>query len=211
MLEAQQGPVDDIVHVVTENKDAGIAANLLACLDRVRDTRPEVYMVIEDDDYYPPDYIARRMCDLAGEVAAGDAITRYYHVPSMSHATLHNHRYASLCSTAFTDEALPVVHRVLQDCHSRGEQFIDRILWAELRSAKVSTCLVDRARMVGIKGLPGRPGAGMGHKARWYSDRDLDGAVLDAWVGREYATIYRAMVAAEVPGYDAAVNPREGR
>lgn len=49
--------------------------------------------------------------------------------------------------------------------------------------------LLDSANVVGIKGLPGRPGIGVGHRPD-FGDPDPDGRILAEWLGPALADAY---------------------
>jgi hypothetical protein len=148
------------------------ALNLLAALPHV--TQDKVFFV-EDDDFVPSDYLARMSVlfdsnptwDVFGERPA-----RYYNVASRACRQLRNRTHASLCQTAIRKECLSEFAKMCR----QNLKFIDIKLW------ECGGVFIDPT-VVGIKGMPGRPGIGMGHRphAGWTPDPDL--AQLRAWIG----------------------------
>jgi hypothetical protein len=63
------------------------------------------------------------------------------------------------------------------------ETWVDMRLWSKLRGV-----LHEDYRCVGIKGLPGRPGVGVGHHPGGAPDPELN--VLRDWVGDDDAWEY---------------------
>lgn len=139
-------------------------------------------VIIEDDDWYSPGWlttIARELesCELVGEMRA-----RYYNVQTRIARQLRNDKHASLCATALRGRALETLRWVCD----RGSKFIDLDLWKKHKPSR----LISGNRVVGIKGLPGRGGIGMGHRADLQGDHDTDGAILRAWIGSD-AELYQ--------------------
>jgi hypothetical protein len=100
---------------------------------------------------------------------------------------MRNQRNASLCETGIRAELLPF----LADVCRESPQFIDYRLWAGCGAANSELIAVDR--VVGIKGLPGRPGIGVGHRpderpGQWTADPEL--TVLREWIGED-VELYR--------------------
>lgn len=155
------------------------ARNLLAGLDMV-DAGARL-VVIEDDDWYASDWL--RHVDQQLEVAelVGERRARYYNLALRRGRQLSNIRHSSLCSTAMRGHAIDAFRRA---CIGRPK-FIDLELWQRYPFRH----LFDGHRVVGIKGMPGRGGIGMGHRADFSGLADPDGALLRSWVG-EGAGLY---------------------
>ena len=149
------------------------ARNLLAGLDAVA---PDDHLVvIEDDDWYAPDWIQTVAGQMASAELVGEHRARYYNVALRRGRQLGNASHASLCSTAMRGSAIAGFRKACQ----RSEKFIDLDLWRRARSRR----LFAGHRVVGIKGLPGRGGIGMGHRDDFRGQDDLDGALLREWIG----------------------------
>jgi hypothetical protein len=132
-------------------------------------------LVLEDDDWYAPDWLAHADAQLDRAELVGEGRARYYNVSSRIGRQLSNGAHASLCSTALRGWAL----NVLRDVVRTQPKFIDLNLWKRHGRGIV----FDGHRVVGIKGLPGRGGIGMGHHADFRGTADPHGALLRSWVG----------------------------
>lgn len=134
------------------------AACLAAALDAVKG---DVVAIIEDDDYYAPDYLAQMLWLLDGVAVAGEMRAIYYNV---AHRKWHRHQntgHASLCQTIFKTTVLSDFRAALQ----QSCEFIDIHFWSRVAAAGlVPVRLNDSHLCIGIKGLPGRAGIGSGHR-----------------------------------------------
>jgi hypothetical protein len=150
------------------------ARNLLAGLE---EAGVGPLAIIEDDDWYAPSWLSTCARELERAELVGERRARYYNVALRCGRQLKNETHASLCSTALHGAAIGVLRRA---CESR-EKFIDIQLWRAHRFAR----LFNGHRVVGIKGLPGRAGIGMGHRADFIGQRDPHGALLRDWIGND--------------------------
>lgn len=149
------------------------ALNLLAGLDVIgKDDR---VVIIEDDDYYAPEWLETVAGWLDSADLVGEGQARYYNVATGRYKQMSNRRHASLCSTAMKGAALSLFRR----CCIPNVQFIDLNLWQTFTGTKA---IYDTALTVGTKGLPGRCGIGSGH-ANDFGMSDRNGAVLQEWLG----------------------------
>lgn len=136
-------------------------------------------LFIEDDDWYAPEYLksmyeSLQTADIIGEVPA-----RYYHVPSKQYSLQENKKHASLCQTGIRRSMLTSLEEI---CRSQNSEFIDVRLWKVPSNQK----FLETTFCVGMKGLPGRPGIGIGHRPDHYSrmwNKDSDLTVLRRWIG----------------------------
>lgn len=151
------------------------AANLLHGLREIDREHPVV--VIEDDDWYAPDWLTHVSEQLRHAELVGEKRARYYNVAGRTGRQLHNESHASLCATAMRGA---VIGEFVAACES-APKFIDLQLWKS-RAAKH---LLDGHRVVGIKGLPGRAGIGMGHSSELQGQQDPHGALLRQWIGED--------------------------
>lgn len=151
------------------------ASNLIAGLTAVTGADPLI--VIEDDDWYAPDYLEWVADQFATHRVhmVGESFARYYHVGRAVGRQLDNRRHASLCSTATCGPGTAVFRRVV----GRRKKFIDLELW---RSFQGLRRLVRGARVCGIKGMPGRDGIGAGHSDSFHGRADPHGDLLREWV-----------------------------
>lgn len=148
------------------------ARNLLAGLAVIGDA--ESVAVIEDDDWYAPDWLATVHEALQTAELVGEGHARYYNLARGVGRQLVNGSHASLCSTAVRGQALKRL-RAMCTAHLK---FIDIHLWRAGGGR-----LIGGHRVVGIKGLPGRGGIGAGHRQSFTGTPDHGGRLLREWVG----------------------------
>jgi hypothetical protein len=99
---------------------------------------------------------------------------------------------SALCNTALKSSMLPNLRRAAEQAFDQKSFGVDRLFW---ESVNGSGCVHDDNTVVGIKGLPGRPGLGMGHrpnfnKRNWA--RDPGHEKLREWIGSD-ADLYRGL------------------
>ena len=175
------------------------AALLGLALRRAREcvAHGEPVAIVEDDDYYPANYLrdvfgVAANCDPRFAVV-GFRHATYYNVRHRMYRHMRNADHASLCETAVVGAALDVLMSI---CAARAASrdrstFIDIELWARAgarkRHAEPVTMLGEGRpgtdRPLGIKGMPGRSGIGSGHAPGRNWARDPDGAWLAAAIG----------------------------
>lgn len=153
------------------------ALNLLAGMAHV--STGDKLVMFEDDDCYAPAWLesVERWLDTADLV--GESHARYYNVQTRQARQLSNNRHSSLCSTSMKGPAIEAFKRELVP----GVQFIDLSLWRNFKGSKFLPCT---QMVTGIKGLPGRTGIGMGHKAEFTGQFDRDGSILRQWTGTNH-------------------------
>jgi hypothetical protein len=134
-------------------------------------------VVIEDDDYYAPDWLTVACRALERSELVGECQARYYNMALRKGRQLRNNGHASLCSTAMRGRALDTFRSVCRP----GRQFIDLELWKRHPSRHLFT----GGRVVGIKGLPGRGGIGMGHRDDFAGTADPNLTLLRQWIGND--------------------------
>lgn len=128
------------------------ARNLLFGLDYVG---PDDLLVIaEDDDSYAPWWLSKCAEWLEHDDLVGEAPSLYRHLNGRE-KWMNNKNHASLCATAMKGPAIDDFRRVLNE----GNTYIDIRLWK--RGGKLYPC---DGGVIGVKGWPGRPGIGIGHK-----------------------------------------------
>ena len=149
-------------------------------------------MFIEDDDWYAPEYMKYQYEQLKTVELVGEVPSRYYHVPFRQYRVMSHSQHASLCQTAVRSSVLPLVQNICE----QSSEFIDIRLWGRFEGIK--TIKLEPYKLkpycVGIKGMPGRPGIGIGHNPSrnrndWKSDQDL--TVLRSWIGNDVSLYYQ--------------------
>ena len=156
------------------------ARNILAGLNVIGADASVV--VIEDDDWYAPDWLETVSVALGKAELVGETCARYYNVAQRKAKTHDNHTHASLCSTALRGGALNTLRSVCRP----GIQFIDVLLW----QAHSDKHLFSGDGVVGIKGLPGRPGIGVGHDRKFNGKPDPHLKVLRSWIGEDIGAYF---------------------
>jgi hypothetical protein len=153
--------------------------NLLAALERVEGDR---ILIVEDDDWYGPHYIARMMDALDRSELVGCAPSLYYNLRTLMWQDCRNHAHASLAQTGFRASVLPAFRR----CIESTAKFIDMALWKHptLQHTGSRALIRNNHLYVGMKGMPGTPGICNFHRQRQQGKRDSDDmATLRRWMG----------------------------
>lgn len=159
-------------------------------LHALLESHGDVIVFVEDDDWYAADHLARLvglLADNGDAWAAGDDLQRYYNVPARLYRTFDNVG-ASMCQTAIRREALPLMVETISACLAKGSYGVDTTFWRALPRERWAIRRLNT--VVGMKGLPGQPGLGIGHRpkgAAWTADPE--GAVLRDWLGAD-ADVY---------------------
>jgi len=131
-------------------------------------------LIMEDDDWYGPEYIDTMAALLDAHELVGISGTKYYHPGIPGFREMGRGDHASLSQTGFRKSAIPAVLKaipgdgVLPDCS------VDLRLWKNCHGQGHLIPGDGRQLHCSIKGMPGRPGAGVGHDKRFYTpDNDL--------------------------------------
>ena len=132
-----------------ENTQArNLLEGLKCCGDRVA--------IVEDDDDYAPWWLERVNEWLDDDDLVGEAPSIYRKMDGSKDRNMGNTKHASLCATAF--KGIGVRAAFEQICR-QNKTMIDIKLWRACKGR-----LYAQAGVIGIKGYPGRPGIGVGHK-----------------------------------------------
>jgi hypothetical protein len=149
----------------------------------------DLVVIIEDDDWYSPDHLAGLVHRLESADVAGHGLQRYYHAPSRRALQLTN-KGSCLAQTGFRRSLIPLMDSACDRCIEDGSRGVDARFWEAARHRPddiVQDVYTDGdATCIGMKGLPGRPGLGIGHRPAegghpWQADPDL--AQLREWIG----------------------------
>lgn len=144
--------------------------NLLAGIEYTyNDTR---LVIIEDDDWYSPDWLAVVDEKLDKSELVGQGWNRYYNVKTGEIHIHENPNHASLCATAMRGGAIAAMKNI---CH-RGVKLVDMQLWQHYANKRV----FSGQYVIGMKGLPGRPGIASGHRPANKPTGDLSD-----WIGED--------------------------
>jgi hypothetical protein len=161
------------------------ARNLLAGVNEVKKHKVDAIFIIEDDDYYSPRYLRVMMRKIKGYDVAAEAYTVYYNPVKRGYLRNVNDRHASLFQVAFVPDLLPVFKKV---CETKV-RFIDIDFFRTLSFSnpkKKINIFNNLDLAIGIKGLPGRAGIGMGHRADSKLISDPNFEKLRTLIGEDY-------------------------
>jgi hypothetical protein len=138
-----------------------IAAGIDALLSNFPEEIEAVFM-IEDDDYYRPNYLERMMSRFGSYKVLGEMNTIYYNVFYRSYFVNRNTSHVSLFQLAFRPEMIPL----FKTCYN--ERFIDFKFYEKLHAqgfvSRGEVGFFNEGNLaIGMKGMPGRAGIGAGH------------------------------------------------
>ena len=147
-------------------------------------------IIIEDDEYYAPKYVAEMALKLDQHEIVGIGAVKYYHLNSGRYYRQGNIDHASLAQTAFRDSLLPEFKEILKT--NIGSPFIDACLWEKIKGSGRGFIFVDDdndSLYASIKGLPGRFGAaGHNPNSKKYQrfSPDTFRTVLKQWIPKDH-------------------------
>jgi hypothetical protein len=118
--------------------------------------------IIEDDDYYKPQYLERMMARLNGYKVLGEMNTIYYNVFYRNYFINRNTSHVSLFQLAFKPEMIPL----FTSCYD--DRFVDFKFFEKLHAqgfvGRGEVSMFNEGNLaIGMKGMSGRPGIGAGH------------------------------------------------
>lgn len=134
--EEYRFPKGKNIHVVKRDpsgdKLPSINENWLAVLDWI-EAHPDYdsFIVLEDDDWYNENYLRETREHLKSADLVGWQEDAYYYPLQRWSRRVHNVGWASLAATAFKRSVLPY----LRECVSKGDIFIDLLLWKGIRQS----------------------------------------------------------------------------
>jgi len=148
-----------------------LTINMLEALDKVTG---ENIIIMEDDDWYAPNYIETMIDGLMSGDLCGTQGIYYWNIPKKCYQFVGKSvDHASLCQTAFRRNVIPVLEDICKYEYVQNG-IIDISIWEKWKG---SINLMEYSDLVvGIKGLPGRPGMTSGHLtdgSRYNSDPKL--------------------------------------
>ena len=143
-------------------------------LENERFADSEYVFVVEDDDWYSPNYLASLTIALLTADLVGEPHAPFYNVRYRSYAICPNAHYAALCATAFRASLIRDILPLIDSSDTE----LDRRIWEELDCSK----RLQRTRhCVGLKGQSGRPGLSGGHIPDGFRP-DPEGRLLRQWI-----------------------------
>ena len=174
-------------------------------------------LIMEDDDWYGPDYIKTMAALLDNHELAGIWGTNYYAPRLPGYRKMGRNDHASLSQTAFRKSFLPkLLEATPGDCSVDFRIWFKRDTEGKYQEGQTTGHLVPghgKYLHCSMKGMPGRSGAGCGHD-NWGYIRDNDLDQLKRWcldvdaylpfVKKERLVIYTAIAGS---GRDNLVDP----
>ncbi len=157
--------------------------NIQAAIPHIKGNK---VLIIEDDEYYAPGYVEALSQALDKNVVAGIGKSKYYHLPTGGFVVHANTSHASFAQTGFRSSFVPVLNSLVSQ---KLLHYLDICLWkTAMAEGKGHVFYDDKAPLyVGIKGLTGRAGIGIGHKASMYRKRcDTTRELLKNWIPEDY-------------------------
>lgn len=185
-LSLQTG-MDYVRRNPTDGEGHTLVLNLTEALPHIKGDK---ILIMEDDDWYGPEYIKTMSYYLNAYDMVGEGAARYYFAPLMLFRRLHNSNHSSLCQTGFTRKVLPIFEKCIP-----GNPYVDARLWgAGVNNRYIFMDTSDKLKLhCSLKGLRGRKGIGEGHTATAKNIHyQLDAGLnqLIEWVGEPNARIY---------------------
>jgi hypothetical protein len=124
-------------------------------------------LIIEDDEYYAPEYIEEMSRRLDQHEVVGLRDYKYYHLPTGGYIVNANRTHANLAETAFRNSFLYEMRETL----NAADTFIDLRIWQRAGNRGYRFNDSGKSLFLGIKGLPGRAGIGIGHNPDIYRNQ----------------------------------------
>lgn len=148
----------------------------------------EAIFIIEDDDYYKPQYLQRMMDRMIVKVL-GELNTVYYNVFYRNYFINRNQSHVSLFQIAFTPDMVPL----FKTCYN--DRFIDFNFYQKLHAQgyvqRGEVGFFNESNLaIGIKGMKGRTGIGAGHGRLMNMLPDPGMNYLISQIGIEDARLY---------------------
>ena len=154
--------------------------NIAAAIDVLKvHNEIEAIFIIEDDDYYKPNYLDEMMARFPGYDLIGETHTVYYNLKCKRWIENQNREWSSLFQTAFRPSVIPKLEQLY------GNKFIDYDLFRIVNPEKINLFHAGRLS-IGMKGQPGRAGIGAGHGMTARMIPDYSGDQLRELIGIDY-------------------------
>jgi len=165
--------------------------------EALKHVKGDYIFVVEDDDWYAPNYLETFMYLLQRFDIVGQADSKYYNIKERSWRKWGNNKHTSLCETGLKRSKLDLLDRAVNS----GDLFFDMQLWNIVHGEKHSNLIFQHIGLVvGMKGLPGRVGIGGGHHQTDGFTRDPRFDVLKEWIGLEDTQEYVKIAQANFKG-----------
>lgn len=188
--KGQSDTIDYVRRKYCNDKAKSLTGNLIAACRYIRHNK---VLIIEDDDWYSPNYIEIVSKRLNNVGITGEKQTIYYNVAKRVYRQNQNTKHSSLCATAFHSRFICKFKKYCEV--NRRSAFVDARFWLYARENGIPSELSSTSFCVGIKGMPGRLGIGIGHRPGWSYTEDRQLAYLRKLIGSDadfYATFFKS-------------------
>lgn len=157
----------------------------------IRHVKGDYVFIIEDDDWYAPNYLESMLFLLQKYDVVGQGNSHYYNVKERKFKEWRNYQHTSLNETGLRRSKLKLLDRAI-NC---GNLFFDVALWQIVFNESHNHIIFDWIGYVlGIKGMPGKFGIGGGHVPDGSFTDDKFFEKLKAMIGLADATEYIKIV-----------------
>lgn len=178
-----EGRPSFVIDYKPRSADADLVPRIKHGVQKAKEAGCEYVFIIEDDDYYPKDYLRTKVLDFD---FFGYSRTTYYNLRNNTYATYPHQSRSSLFCTGFRVAALdgfnwPSDHSI----------FLDIELWDYAIRKRKKVALEDQNPCVGIKHNIGKTG-GKAHKwemANFDKDRKRLATMIDEEAFEFYKTL----------------------
>jgi hypothetical protein len=129
-----------------------LCANLREALPHVNGER---LLIIEDDEFYGPDYLSTMTAQLLFADLVGERASKYYFVSERRWMHNEHFQHIALCRMGMAESVFPVLRQVI---HESDHRSVDERIWKTWNgSRKIWFDSRGDLRLgVGLKGMPGR-------------------------------------------------------
>lgn len=149
-------------------------------------------IIMEDDDWYAPDYIETMLAGLKQNKLVGVRPYMYYSLASKSYLTRPTEKSMSVwANTAFRGEIVPEMLPIIEQTKDHS---LDVNVWNALGNKYGYIVEKDHILHVGIKNAPGRAGTTGMHNRESLGTLDADYTYLTSVVGEYFANKYKNLL-----------------
>lgn len=179
-------------HIVIDGPGRSYDVNLRSALVILLNEMPdfENIVIMEDDDWYGPNYLAETLTCLKYADAVGVWPHKMYNIRYPSWRIVNPPAMSALAATAFKRSQFDLFFGCLERISARS---LDGLFWDMLKRRGVTIGLRDSSQFVSIKGMFGRPGLSYSH-GHAIGPVD-DWSKLREWIGQD-VEYYRNIVGA---------------
>jgi hypothetical protein len=172
-----------IINYPSESEECDIVPRIKRGIKKAKEAGAEWCVIIENDDYMPPDYLDRIIPYMDKYDFIGDDLTYYYHLGSKTWTALPHTGRSSLFTTSFRISALDGFK-----WPPDKTPFLDLELWKHAKSKK---CNFINSAAIGIKHGIGKSG-GSGHK-KTFRNSDPEMKWLQEHVDSDSFEFYKSL------------------